>query len=116
MKLMVLDGNSLINRAYHGVRPLSTSQGLQTNAIFGFLTTLQRLTDEEKPDALCVTFDRREPTFRHKAEPSYKANRHGMPEELAQQMPVIKDLLRGLGVRQDRLTRHGRRDHGRQRV
>ena len=83
MKLMVLDGNSLINRAYHGVRPLSTSQGLQTNAIFGFLTPLQRLTDEEKPDALCVTFDRREPTFRHKADEAYKAKRKPMDEELA---------------------------------
>ena len=64
MKLMVLDGNSIVNRAYYGIRPLTTRQGLYTNAIYGFVTTLQRLLDEEKPEALCVTFDRREPTFR----------------------------------------------------
>ena len=98
MKLMVLDGNSLINRAYHGVRPLSTSQGLQTNAIFGFLTTLQRLTDEEKPDALCVTFDRREPTFRHKADEAYKAKRKPMDEELAMQFPPLKDVLDAMAI------------------
>ena len=98
MKLMVLDGNSLINRAYHGVRPLSTSQGLQTNAIFGFLTILQRLTDEEKPDALCVTFDRREPTFRHKAYEAYKAKRKPMDEELAMQFPPLKDVLDAMAI------------------
>ncbi len=98
MKLMVLDGNSLINRAYHGVRPLSTSQGLQTNAIFGFITTLQRLTDEEKPDALCVTFDRREPTFRHKADETYKAKRKPMDEELAMQFPPLKDVLDAMAI------------------
>ena len=98
MKLMVLDGNSLINRAYHGVRPLSTSQGLQTNAIFGFITTLQRLTDEEKPDALCVTFDRREPTFRHKADETYKAKRKPMDEELAVQFPPLKDVLDAMAI------------------
>ena len=98
MKLMVLDGNSLINRAYHGVRPLSTSQGLQTNAIFGFLTTLQRLTDEEKPDALCVTFDRREPTFRHRADEAYKAKRKPMDEELAMQFPPLKDVLDAMAI------------------
>ena len=61
MKLMVLDGNSIVNRAFYGIRPLTTRQGLYTNAIYGFVTTLQRLLDEEKPEALCVTFDRREP-------------------------------------------------------
>ena len=83
MKLMVLDGNSILNRAYYGIRPLSTRQGLFTHAVYGFLTTMQRLTEEERPDALCVTFDRREPTFRHLADASYKAQRKGMPEELA---------------------------------
>ena len=83
MKLMVLDGNSIVNRAYYGIRPLTTRQGLYTNAIYGFITTLQRLLDEEKPEALCVTFDRREPTFRHEADAAYKAQRKGMPEELA---------------------------------
>lgn len=83
MKLMVLDGNSIVNRAYYGIRPLTTRQGLYTNAIYGFITTLQRLLDEEKPEALCVAFDRREPTFRHEADAAYKAQRKGMPEELA---------------------------------
>ena len=98
MKLMVLDGNSIINRAYYGIRPLSTKEGLPTNAIYGFITTLQRLLDEEKPEALCVTFDRREPTFRHKADATYKATRHGMPEELAMQMPVLKQVLSAMDI------------------
>ena len=88
MKLMVLDGNSIINRAFYGVKPLTTREGLYTNAIFGFLNMLQRFVDEEQPEALCVTFDRREPTFRHEADENYKATRHAMPEELAMQMPV----------------------------
>ena len=98
MKLMVLDGNSLVNRAYHGVRPLTTRQGLYTNAIFGFLTTLQKLTEEESPDALCVTFDRREPTFRHKADSTYKAKRKPMAEELAQQFAPLKEVLDAMSI------------------
>ena len=93
MKLMVLDGNSILNRAYYGIRPLSTRQGLYTHAVYGFITTLQRLIDEEQPHALCVTFDRREPTFRHKADENYKATRKGMPEELAMQLPWLKKVL-----------------------
>ena len=77
MKLMVLDGNSILNRAYYGIRPLSTREGLYTHAVYGFITTLQRLLDEENPEALCVTFDRREPTFRHRADAEYKAQRKG---------------------------------------
>ena len=99
MKLMVLDGNSIINRAYYGVRPLTTRDGFFTHAIFGFLTMLGRLLDEEKPEALCVAFDRREPTFRHLEYEGYKATRHAMPEELAMQMPVLKELLADLGYR-----------------
>ena len=64
-KLMVIDGNSIVNRSFYGVRPLTTRDGLPTNAVYGFVTTLLRLLEEEKPQALCVTFDRREPTFRH---------------------------------------------------
>ena len=93
MKLMVLDGNSIVNRAYYGVRPLTTRDGFFTHAIFGFLTMLSRLLDEEKPEALCVAFDRREPTFRHLEYEGYKATRHAMPEELAMQMPVLKEVL-----------------------
>ena len=98
MKLMVLDGNSIINRAFYGVKPLTTRDGLYTNAIFGFLNMLQRFIDEEQPEALCVAFDRREPTFRHEADTSYKATRKGMPEELAQQMPVMKQVLCAMSI------------------
>ena len=98
MKLMVLDGNSIINRAFYGVKPLTTRDGLYTNAIFGFLNMLQRFTDEEQPEALCVAFDRREPTFRHEADANYKATRKGMPDELAQQMPVMKQVLCAMSI------------------
>ncbi len=101
MKLMVLDGNSIVNRAYYGVgkaRLLTTRQGLYTNAIYGFVTMLQKLLDEEDPDALCVTFDRREPTFRHKADAAYKANRKGMPDELAMQMLPLKQVLAAMAI------------------
>ena len=98
MKLMVLDGNSIINRAYYGVRPLTTRDGFFTHAIFGFLTMLGRLLDEEAPEALCVAFDRREPTFRHLEYEGYKATRHAMPEELAMQLPVLKDVLDAMNI------------------
>ena len=98
MKLMVIDGNSIVNRSFYGVRPLTTRDGLYTNAIYGFVTTLQRLLDEEAPEALCVTFDRREPTFRHLEYEGYKAQRKGMPEELAQQMPVLKEVLDAMDI------------------
>jgi DNA polymerase-1 len=98
MKLMVLDGNSIVNRAYYGIRPLTTRDGLYTNAVYGFVTTLQRLLEEEQPEALCVTFDRKEPTFRHIAYEGYKAQRKGMPEELAMQMPVLKEVLDAMDV------------------
>ena len=98
MKLMVLDGNSIINRAFYGVRPLTTREGLHTNALFGFVNILQRFLDTEQPDAVCVAFDRHEPTFRHEADEQYKANRHGMPEELHQQMPILKDILAAMHI------------------
>ena len=98
MKLMVIDGNSILNRAFYGIRPLTTREGLYTHAVYGFLSTMKRLTDEEKPDALCVAFDRREPTFRHLEFPAYKAQRKGMPEELAMQLPVMKDVLDAMNV------------------
>ena len=98
MKLMVLDGNSILNRAYYGIRPLSTREGLYTHAVYGFITTLQRLLDEENPEALCVTFDRREPTFRHRADAEYKAQRKPMPPELAMQLPVMKQVLAAMSV------------------
>lgn len=98
MKLMVIDGNSIVNRSFYGVRPLTTKDGLYTNAVYGFVTTLQRLMDEETPEAVCVTFDRKEPTFRHLEYEGYKAQRKGMPEELAQQMPVLKDVLDAMNI------------------
>ena len=98
MKLMILDGNSVINRAFYGVRLLSTRDGQYTNAIYGFLNILDRVRQEEQPDALCVAFDLHGPTFRHLKYDQYKATRHGMPEELAQQMPVMKDVLRAMNI------------------
>ena len=98
MKLMILDGNSVINRAYYGVHPLTTRDGMYTNAIFGFLNILERVRREERPEALCVAFDLHGPTFRHLKYEAYKANRHGMPEELAAQMPVMKDVLRAMNI------------------
>ena len=98
MKLLILDGNSVINRAYFGVKPLTTREGLYTHAVFGFLNILERMQKEEQPDAVCVAFDLHGPTFRHLKYDGYKANRHGMPEELAQQMPVVKDVLRAMNI------------------
>ncbi len=98
MKLMALDGNSIVNRAFYGVRLLTTKEGLYTNAVFGFLSILQKLLEEEQPDALCVTFDLKAPTFRHLAYADYKGTRHGMPEELAAQMPVLKDVLQAMNI------------------
>ena len=98
-KLMVLDGNSIVNRAFYGVsQNLTTREGQPTNAIFGFLNILNKLLDEAAPDALCVTFDRAAPTFRHTAYEGYKANRKGMPEELAGQMPILKDVLGAMNI------------------
>ena len=98
MKLMVIDGNSILNRAYYGIRPLTTRDGLYTHAVFGFFTTLLRLKDEERPDALCVTFDVHAPTFRHTADAAYKATRKPMPEELRVQVPVLKEALDALNI------------------
>ena len=98
MKLMVLDGNSVINRAYYGVRALTTKDGFFTNAIYGFLNILEKLRAEEQPDALCVAFDLKAPTFRHLQYDGYKATRHPMPDELAMQMPVMKDVLRAMQI------------------
>ena len=93
MKLMVLDGNSIVNRAFFGVRYLSAPDGTPTNAIFGFFNILDRLIRTYQPDSLCVAFDLKGPTFRHKACEFYKATRKPMPEELAVQIPIIKDIL-----------------------
>ncbi len=98
MKLLILDGNSVINRAFYGVKPLTTREGLFTHAIYGFLNILERMEKEEQPEAVCVAFDLHGPTFRHLRYDGYKATRHGMPEELAMQMPVMKDVLRAMNI------------------
>ena len=98
MKLLILDGNSVINRAFYGVRALTTRDGLFTNAIYGFLNILERMEKEEQPDAVCVAFDLHGPTFRHLQYDGYKATRHGMPEELAQQMPIMKQVLHAMNI------------------
>jgi DNA polymerase-1 len=99
MKLLVLDGNSIVNRAFYGIRLLTTKGGLYTNGIYGFLTILNKLNNETEPDAVAIAFDMRAPTFRHKEYAGYKAQRKGMPEELAQQLPNLKQLLTYLGYR-----------------
>jgi len=99
MKLMLIDGNSIVNRAFFGIRMLNAPDGTPTNAVYGFLTILQRLLEEEKPENLCVTFDVHAPTFRHLAYEGYKAQRKGMPEELRVQMPILKQVLDAMGVR-----------------
>lgn len=98
MKLLILDGNSVINRAFYGVRPLTTRDGLYTNAIYGFLNILERMEKEEQPEAVCVAFDLHGPTFRHEKYDGYKATRHGMPDELAQQMPIMKQILHAMNI------------------
>ena len=98
MKLLILDGNSVINRAFYGVKPLTNREGLFTHAIYGFLNILERMEKEEQPEAICVAFDLHGPTFRHLKYEGYKATRHGMPEELAMQMPVMKDVLRAMNI------------------
>ena len=98
MKLLAIDGNSILNRAFYGIRPLSNTQGVFTHAIFGFMNIYLKNRDEVQPDAVAVAFDLRKPTFRHKAVATYKANRKGMPEELAMQLPYVKQLLTLLGI------------------
>ena len=93
MKLLALDGNSIINRAFYGIKLLTTKDGRYTNAVYGFINILNRLTETEKPDGIAVAFDLKKPTFRHKMYSEYKAGRKGMPEELAQQLPVMKEWL-----------------------
>ena len=93
MKLLVIDGNSIVNRAFFGIKLLTTKDGRFTNAIYGFLNILLKLKETADPDAVVFAFDLKAPTFRHEMYDEYKAGRKGMPPELAEQMPVLKDLL-----------------------
>ena len=96
-KLLVLDGNSIINRAFYGVRGLSTSEGFPTNALFGFINIIKRYVDKLSPDYAVCAFDMHHPTFRHEQYCKYKSNRKGMPDELAMQMPYAKKIIASLG-------------------
>lgn len=99
MRLLVLDGNSIFNRAFYGIKLLTTKDGFYTNAIYGFLTMLSKLNEEIHPDAVAIAFDMKAPTFRHKMFDGYKAKRKGMPDELAMQFPVLKELLSKMGYK-----------------
>lgn len=97
-KLVLIDGHSILNRAFYGVPDLTNAQGLHTNAVYGFLNIMFRILEEEKPDYLAVAFDVHAPTFRHEMYEAYKGTRKPMPEELRQQVPVMKDVLKAMGV------------------
>ena len=99
MKLLCLDSNSILNRAFYGIKLLSTKDGVYTNAIFGYMNIFKKLLDEVRPDAVACAFDLRAPTFRHKMYDGYKAQRKGMPEELAMQLPLVQELLQHLGYK-----------------
>ena len=100
-RLVVIDGNSIMNRAFYGVmgaKMLTAKDGSYTNAIYGFLAILFKIVEDLKPEYLAVAFDLKAPTARHKMYEGYKANRHAMPEELAQQMPKIKEILQDMNI------------------
>ncbi len=98
-KLIVIDGNSIMNRAFYALPPLTSSDGRHTNAVFGFCNILFKIIAEAKPTNMVVAFDVGKPTFRHLMYDGYKATRHKMPEELAEQMPLIKEVLKTLGIK-----------------
>ncbi|MBQ2880468.1 MAG: DNA polymerase I, partial [Anaerotignum sp.] len=97
-KIMLIDGNSIVNRAFYGVPLLTNKEGKYTNGVYGFLNILFKLLDEEKPDHLAVAFDLKAPTFRHKTFDGYKGNRKGMPDELREQMPLLKEMLKTMHI------------------
>ena len=98
-KVVLIDGNSIINRAFYGVPLLSNAEGVYTNGVYGFLNILFKLMDEENPDYLAVAFDLAAPTFRHQMYQGYKGTRKGMPDELAAQMPILKEILQAMGIK-----------------
>ena len=97
-KIVLIDGHSILNRAFFGVPPLTNSEGLHTNAVYGFLNIMFKILDEEKPDYLTVAFDRSEPTFRHQMFDAYKGTRKPMAQELREQVPVMKEVLQAMGI------------------
>ena len=112
MRLLVIDGNSIANRAFYGIKLLTTKDGRYTNAIFGFLNIMNSLLRECEPDEVAVAFDLKHPTFRHEMYDGYKGTRHAMPDELAQQMPILKELLTDLATARYRQRLGGRRHSG----
>ena len=98
-KIMLIDGNSIANRAFFGVPMLTNAKGEYTNAVYGFFNILLKLVDEEKPEHIGVAFDLKAPTFRHLKYDNYKGTRKGMPDELRSQMPIIKELLESMGIK-----------------
>ena len=99
MKILAIDGNSMMNRAFYGIRLLTNTKGFYTNALTGFMNIYLKTIKEVKPDGVVAAFDVHAPTFRHKEDDTYKANRKGMPEELRAQMPVVKEILTLLGTK-----------------
>ena len=100
-RLLLIDGNSILNRAFYGImgnKMLTTKDGKYTNAVYGFLAILFKLLEDINPNYLVVAFDLKAPTARHKLYEGYKANRHGMPDELAEQMPMIKEILTAMNI------------------
>lgn len=97
-KIVLIDGHSILNRAFYGIPELTNSEGLHTNAVYGFLNILFKILDEEKAQYLAVAFDLKAPTFRHKMYAEYKGTRKAMPEELREQVPIMKEVLSAMGV------------------
>ena len=97
-KIVLIDGHSILNRAFYGLPDLTNAEGLHTNAVYGFLNILFKILDEEKPEYLAVAFDVHAPTFRHKMYEDYKGTRKPMAEELRQQVPVMKDVLHAMKI------------------
>ena len=113
-KIVLIDGYSILSRAFYGIHASMTNfEGLHTNAIYGFLNIMFKIMDEEAPDYLAVAFDVKAPTFRHRLYDAYKGTRKGMPEELTEQVPVLKELLTAMGIRTAELFRLRGRRHPR---
>ena len=104
-KLMVIDGSSLIHRAFYALPLLSNKKGIYTNGVYGFLTMLYKVLDEKKPDYICVAFDKKGPTFRHEEYDKYKAHRSATPTELVQQFPIIREILDAMKIKYLELSR-----------
>ncbi|MBQ7981925.1 MAG: DNA polymerase I, partial [Clostridia bacterium] len=95
--VLIVDGNSILNRAFYGIRPLTTKEGIHTNAVYGMITMLHKQLEALQPEICAIAFDRREPTFRHQAYAEYKAGRHASPDELRMQFPYAKDCAAAMG-------------------